>query len=231
MALLCCGTGRQPKPVNMFSPETRERYIVNLVCPNRTLGLELTYLQKTKRGPFIVLPVDAPAKSSEIKEGDALVGIDDWFFDMKTSLDKVLNEVRKKMREDQPRIRLILEREVKSSKLPETQEDAFDEKVADLPEAKESIVVPMATPHTSKISLKKQLIDLGAEEENNPDAGVDKKENISDAAAPTETEPPGDSNETKKAEAPLEASEPKKDGSNVSTIRQDEIKSQPPNGE
>jgi len=208
-----------------------ERYIVNLVCPNRTLGLELTYLQKSQRGPFVVSPVDVPAKSSEIKEGDMLVGIDDWFFDMKTSLDKVLNEVRKKMREDQPRIRLILERKVKSSKLPETQEDAFDEKLADLPEANESIVAPMGTPNTSKISLEKQLIAFGDEVENNPDAGAEKKENISDAAAPTEAEPPGDSNETKKAEAPLEASEPKKDGSNVPKVRQDEIDSQPQNGE
>jgi len=231
MALLCCGTGRQPKPVNMFTPETRERYIVNLVCPNRTLGLELTYLQKSKRGPFVVVPVDVPAKSSEIKEGDTLVGIDDWFFDMKTSLDKVLHEVRRRMRKDQPRIRLILEREVKSCRLPETQEDAFDEKLADVPVANESIDAPMGTPNTSKVSLEKQLIDSGAQKENNPDTGAEKKENISDAAVPTEAAHPVDSNETKTAEAPLEASEPKKNGSNVSTIRQDEINPQPPSGE
>jgi len=233
MAMLCCSTGRQPKPVNMFKPETRERYIVNLVCPNRTLGLELTFLKKSQREPFIVVPVDEPAKSTEIKEGDCLVGIDNWFFDSKTSLDKVLNEVRRKMRGDQPGIRLILEREVKPLAVPETQEDVFDEKVADLPEADKSVVASIGTPQTSTVSLEKQLIAAGAEKMNNTsDAIAEEKENIPDASAPTEAEPQVDSNEMKEVGASPEASEPTKDGSNILATRQDEINSQkPPNGE
>jgi len=231
MAMLCCGTGRQPKPVNMFKPETRERYIVNLVCPNRTLGLELTYLKKSQREPFMVVPVDEPAKSTEIKEGDCLVGIDNWFFDKKTSLDKVLNEVRRKMRSDQPGIRLILEREVKPLAVPETQEDVFDEKVADLPEVNRS-VASIGTPKTSTVSLEKQLIAAGAEKTKNTSDGIaEEKENIPAASAPTEAEPQVDSNEKEVGTLP-QASEPTKEDSNILGTRQHEINSQqPPNGE
>jgi len=199
------------KPVSTFQPEMRERYVVNLVCPSRTLGLELAY---SKRGPFIVNPIDAPATLSEMKAGDALVGIDNWFFDKKTSLDKVLNEVRKKMKSDQPMIRLILEREQKSPTLPETQEDAFDEKVSDVPEDNEPIPAVTETPKTSQVSQEQGLLDVG----------VEKKENIPDTSLPIESEPAVNSNETKELRAPMGASEPNQDGGNVSTVTDNELK-------
>lgn len=250
--------------MNMSKFETKQRYIVNLVCPTRTLGLELTCVKKSKQGPFIVVPVDVPAISSEIKEGDVLVGIGDWFFDVKTSLDKVLNVVRRNMGGDQPQIRLIFEREVKSPLHHGTQEDAFDEKLANVPEVNEPIVGSTETSTTSKASLEKQVIAVGDKKdtipdteaekmeniphdgaekmENIPDAGAEKKENIPYVGAEkketipgpsslNEAKPTVDSNETKEVGAPLQASEPKENGSNVSTMRQDDIISQlPPNG-
>eukprot|EP00495_Collosphaeridae_sp_1-RS-2012_P008159 TRINITY_DN8080_c0_g1_i1.p2 TRINITY_DN8080_c0_g1~~TRINITY_DN8080_c0_g1_i1.p2 ORF type:complete len:115 (-),score=28.38 TRINITY_DN8080_c0_g1_i1:57-401(-) len=113
------------------------------------------------------------------------------------------------MRADQPGIRLILEREVKPLAAPETQEDVFDENLADLPEAKESMVASIGTPKTSTVSLEKQLIAVGAEQKKNTsDAIAEEKENIPDASAPTEAESPVDSKEKKEVGASPEASEP-----------------------
>merc|ERR1719474_2123152 len=107
-------------------PENKERYTVHLDCPNRTLGLELAY---SKRAPFHVTPMNLPATSTEIKKGDFLVGINNWIFDNKTSLDKVLNHVRRNMSEDEPMIKLVLERDIKPSKVNETKEELVDEKL------------------------------------------------------------------------------------------------------
>jgi len=91
------------KPQN----ETFEVFEVNIVCPNRTLGLQID----GKRPPFSVKPVKLPATETEIEEGNTLVGIDDWAFSAKTEINEVLKTIRKVMASDQPVIKLVLQRE------------------------------------------------------------------------------------------------------------------------
>lgn len=199
MALLCCGSERQTKPTSLpMPPEAKERYVVHLVCPDRNLGLELAY---SKRAPFIVTPMNMPAIDTEIRKGDALIGIDDWFFNSRTSLDKVLNEVRKKMQSAQPVIKLTLERDNTPPKILETDEESIDEKLAELPETKGRIPTPLPTdtPDTLKFS-QQQVEDV-----------VGKKKAT-------------DVNEVKEVEAVIEETKQTRDGSNGSIVNGNEIK-------
>jgi len=87
--------------------ENVERFEVDLVCPDRSLGLQID----GKSPPFKVRPTSPPASKTEIKEGNALIGIDDWIFDSKTDIDKVLDRIRTIMGGPQPVIKLLLQRD------------------------------------------------------------------------------------------------------------------------
>jgi len=86
---------------------THEEYKVTLVCPHRTLGLEID----GQEPPFRVNPLELPSTETEIEEGDILVGLDEWRFLPDTRLSEVLNEIRRVMScDDQPVIKLVLQR-------------------------------------------------------------------------------------------------------------------------
>jgi len=87
--------------------ENVERFEVDLVCPDRSLGLQID----GKNPPFKVRPTSAPANTTEIKEGNILIGIDDWIFDSKTDIDKVLEKIRTIMGGSQPVIKLVMQRD------------------------------------------------------------------------------------------------------------------------
>jgi len=83
-----------------------EEFEVNMVCPGRTLGLQID----GKKPPFRVKPVKLPSTETEIKEGNILVGLDAWKFLPDTGISEVLKEIRKVMASDQPVIKLVLQR-------------------------------------------------------------------------------------------------------------------------
>jgi len=87
--------------------ETVERFEVDLVCPDRSLGLQID----GKNPPFKVRPTSAPSTKTEIKEGNILIGIDDWIFDPKTDIDKVLDKIRTVLSGAQPVIKLVMQRD------------------------------------------------------------------------------------------------------------------------
>lgn len=87
--------------------ENVEQFEVNMVCPGRSLGLQID----GKNPPFKVRPVSSPAIDTEIKEGNLLVGIDDWIFDGKTEVSKVLDRIKTTMNGVQPVIKLIMQRD------------------------------------------------------------------------------------------------------------------------
>jgi len=199
MALLCCSSERQTKPTSLPAlPEAKERYVVHLVCPDRTLGLELAY---SKRAPFIVTPLNMPAIDTEIRKGDALIGIDNWFFNSRTKLDKVLNEVRMKMQSAQPVVKLILERNNTPPNILQSDEESVDEKLAELPQTKGRIPTPPPTdtPDTLKVS-QQQIGDA-----------VSQKKAINE-------------DETKEVEAVTDGRKQTQDGSNGSIVNSNEIK-------
>jgi len=98
-----------PNLTNVIKPQSEkfEVFEVNIVCPNRSLGLQID----GKKPPFSVKPVKLPATETEIKQGNTLVGIDDWAFSAKTEINEVLKTIRKVMASDQPVIKLVLQRE------------------------------------------------------------------------------------------------------------------------
>jgi len=98
-----------PDLSNRIKPQNEkfELFEVNIVCPNRTLGLQID----GKKPPFSVKPVKLPSTETEIKEGNTLVGIDDWAFSANTEINEVLKTIRKVMASDQPVIKLVLQRE------------------------------------------------------------------------------------------------------------------------
>lgn len=196
--MLCCSSERQTKPTSLPTiPEAKERYVVHLVCPDRTLGLELAY---SKRPPFIVTPMNKPAIDTEIRKGDALIGIDNWFFGRRTKLDKVLNKVRMKMQSVQPVVKLVLERNNTPPPSFET-DDSVDEKLAELPQTKGRIPTPPPTdtPNTLKVS-QQQIGDVVIQEKAI------------------------DVHETKEVEAVIEETKQTQDGSNGSIVDGNEIK-------
>jgi len=87
--------------------ENIEQFVVNMVCPDRTLGLQID----GKNPPFKVRPVNSPSTDTEIKEGNLLVGIDDWIFDSKTEVSKVLDKIKSIMNGVQPVIKLVMQRD------------------------------------------------------------------------------------------------------------------------
>lgn len=87
--------------------ENIEQFVVNMVCPDRTLGLQID----GKNPPFKVRPVNSPSTDTEIKEGNLLVGIDDWIFDSKTDVSKVLDRIKNIMNGAQPVIKLLMQRD------------------------------------------------------------------------------------------------------------------------
>jgi len=87
--------------------ENIEQFVVNMVCPDRKLGLQID----GKNPPFKVRPVSAPSTDTEIKEGNLLVGIDDWIFDSKTEVSKVLEKINSIMNGVQPVIKLVMQRD------------------------------------------------------------------------------------------------------------------------
>jgi len=173
--LLCCSTDRQTRPTSlpMPPPEEKERYVVHLVCPNRTLGLELAY---SKRAPFIVTPMNMPATGTQIRKGDALVGIGDNFFNRWTRFDKVLNQVRKRMESTQPVIKLILERNNTPPKIIETDVESVDEKLAELPETKGQLPTPPPTeiPETKRRLPTPPPTEIHETLKDSPEQQVDK---------------------------------------------------------
>jgi len=98
-----------PNLTNKIKPQTEkfEVFEVNIVCPNRTLGLQID----GKKAPFSVKPVKRPSTETEIKEGNTLVGIGDWEFSAKTEINQVLKTIREVMASEQPVIKLVLQRE------------------------------------------------------------------------------------------------------------------------
>lgn len=94
-------------PLLDFNEKTiNEEFEVNVVCPERTLGLQID----GKKPPFRVKPVKVPSTETEIEEGNILVGLDDWKFIPMTRISEVLKEIRKVMASDQPVIKLVLQR-------------------------------------------------------------------------------------------------------------------------
>jgi len=87
--------------------DNAERFEVDLVCPDRSLGLQID----GKNPPFKVRPTSAPSNATEIKEGNLLIGIDDWIFDSKTDIDQVLDKIRTIMGGQQPVIKLVMQRD------------------------------------------------------------------------------------------------------------------------
>jgi len=87
--------------------ENIEQFVVNMVCPDRKLGLQID----GKNPPFKVRPVSSPSTDTEIKEGNLLVGIDDWIFDSKTEVSKVLEKINSIMNGVQPVIKLVMQRD------------------------------------------------------------------------------------------------------------------------
>lgn len=87
--------------------ENVEQFVVNMVCPDRKLGLQID----GKNPPFKVRPVSSPSTDTEIKEGNLLVGIDDWIFDSKTEVSKVLEKINSIMNGVQPVIKLVMQRD------------------------------------------------------------------------------------------------------------------------
>jgi len=87
--------------------ENVEQFVVNMVCPDRSLGLQID----GKNPPFKVRPVASPSTDTEIKEGNLLVGIDDWIFDSKTDVNKVLEKIKTIMNGPQPVIKLVMQRD------------------------------------------------------------------------------------------------------------------------
>jgi len=83
-----------------------EEFEINLVCPERTLGLQID----GKNPPFRVKPVKVPSAETEIEEGNILVGLDEWKFIPATRISEVLEKIRKVMASDQPVIKLVLQR-------------------------------------------------------------------------------------------------------------------------
>jgi len=83
-----------------------EEFEVSLVCPERTLGLQID----GKKPPFCVKPVKLPSAGTEMKDGNILVGLDEWKFLPDTRISEVLDEIRKVMASDQPVIKLVLQR-------------------------------------------------------------------------------------------------------------------------
>jgi hypothetical protein len=208
--MLCCSSGRQIKPETFYIAESKEQYTVHLVCPNSTLGLELAY---SKRAPFVVAPLKPPATSSEIRKGDLLIGIDNWFFNNKTSLDKVLNEVRRKMQSSEPVIKLTLERSKRPSMVLESREiSSSEEKLAEMPQRQGHTATPpiTATPYGSKITLESRLIDVGVQK-------------IGETTAPLEIEHVVTSNE-KEVDGENAANAPSRDGNDNSKVNGDEPK-------
>jgi len=87
--------------------ENIEEFVVNMVCPDRKLGLQID----GRNPPFKVRPVSSPSTDTEIKEGNLLVGIDDWIFDSKTEVSKVLEKINAIMNGVQPVIKLVMQRD------------------------------------------------------------------------------------------------------------------------
>jgi len=87
--------------------DTVEQFEVDLVCPDRSLGLQID----GKFPPFKVRPTTGPASHTEIKEGNLLIGIGDWIFEKNTDIDKVLDRIRTIMGGAQPVIKLIMQRD------------------------------------------------------------------------------------------------------------------------
>jgi len=87
-----------------------EEYEIIMVCPERTLGLQID----GKKPPFRVKPVKLPSTETEIEEGNILVGLDGWKFLPDTGISEVLKEIRKVMASDQPVIKLVLQRMIES---------------------------------------------------------------------------------------------------------------------
>jgi len=78
-----------------------------LVCPHRTLGLEID----GQEPPFRVNPLELPSTETEIEEGNILVGLNEWRFLPDTRLSEVMKEIRRVMScDDQPVIKLVLQR-------------------------------------------------------------------------------------------------------------------------
>merc|ERR1719410_357972 len=94
--------------------ESVERYEVDLVCPSRSLGLQID----GKQPPFRVRPVAAPANETEIEDGNILIGIGEWIFPKNTNVSKVLDTITQFMHNEQPVIKLVLTRSKDQPKKP-----------------------------------------------------------------------------------------------------------------
>jgi len=101
-------------PPGVEAGPNMEEFEVNVVCPNRTLGMQID----GKKPPFRVKPIKLPSTETEIKEGNILIGIDGWNFVPETPIADVLKAIRSVMASDQPVIKLLLQRAAKDNAGP-----------------------------------------------------------------------------------------------------------------